>query len=57
MAKATRVAFGEALKRLGRTHPNLVVLDADLSCSTMTRKFADAFPERFFQVGIAESKT
>jgi transketolase len=54
MAKATRVAFGEALKRLGETHDRIVVLDADLSCSTMTKKFADAFPDRFFQIGIAE---
>jgi transketolase len=54
MGKATRAAFGEALARLGSTHPKVVVLDADLSCSTMTNKFAQAFPERFFQVGIAE---
>jgi transketolase len=54
MGKATRAAFGEALKRLGETHDRIVVLDADLSCSTMTRKFADAFPDRFFQLGIAE---
>lgn len=54
MAKATRAAFGDALKRLGETHSRVVVLDADLSCSTMTRKFADAFPDRFFQIGIAE---
>jgi len=54
MAKATRAAFGEALKRLGETHERIVVLDADLSCSTMTKKFADAFPDRFFQIGIAE---
>jgi transketolase len=54
MAKATRAAFGDALKRLGETHDRIVVLDADLSCSTMTKKFGDAFPDRFFQVGIAE---
>jgi transketolase len=54
MGKATRAAFGEALARLGSTHPRVVVLDADLSCSTMTNKFAQAFPDRFFQVGIAE---
>jgi transketolase len=54
MPKATRAAFGDALKRLGETHDRIVVLDADLSCSTMTRKFADAFPDRFFQLGIAE---
>ena len=54
MAKATRAAFGEDLKRLGETNDRIVVLDADLSCSTMTKKFGDAFPDRFFQVGIAE---
>jgi len=54
MAKATRAAFGDALKRLGETHDRVVVLDADLSCSTMTKRFGDAFPDRFFQVGIAE---
>ena len=54
MAKATRAAFGDALHRIGETHDRVVVLDADLSCSTMTRKFADAFPNRFFQLGIAE---
>lgn len=54
MGKATRVAFGEALRAIGESHPRVVVVDADLSCSTQTRKFADAFPDRFFQVGIAE---
>ncbi len=54
MAKATRVAFGEALRELGKTHDKLVVLDADLSCSTQTRKFAEAYPDRFIELGIAE---
>ncbi len=54
MAKATRAAFGEALASVGETHPKVVVVDADLSCSTNTRKFADAFPDRFIQMGIAE---
>ncbi len=54
MAKATRAAFGEALREIGRTHDRVVVLDADLSCSTQTRKFAEAYPERFIEVGIAE---
>jgi transketolase len=54
MAKATRAAFGEALARVGETNPKVVVVDADLSCSTNTRKFAEAFPDRFFQMGIAE---
>ncbi|MEK7746167.1 MAG: transketolase family protein, partial [Elusimicrobiota bacterium] len=40
MAKATRQSFGEALARLGEDHPELVVLDADLSKSTMTTMFA-----------------
>ncbi|HXC50457.1 MAG TPA: transketolase C-terminal domain-containing protein [Candidatus Limnocylindrales bacterium] len=54
MAKATRAAFGEALVRIGGTHPKVVVLDADLASSVHTRKFADAFPSRFFEIGIAE---
>lgn len=53
--KATRQAFGEALARLGETHPELVVLDADLSKSTMTMAFAKKFPRRHFEFGIAES--
>ncbi len=54
MAKATRAAFGEALLRIGGTHDRVVVLDADLAGSVQTRKFGDAYPERFFQMGIAE---
>jgi transketolase len=54
MGKATRAAFGEALRKIGETQHRVVVLDADLSCSTMTRAFAEAFPDRFFQLGIAE---
>lgn len=53
--KATRDAFGEALKTLGEKNPKIVALDADLSCSTKSAIFAKAFPERFFQMGIAES--
>lgn len=53
-AKATRAAFGEALLRIGATHPNVVVLDADLATSVHTRRFADTYPNRFFEVGIAE---
>jgi transketolase len=52
--KALRVQFGEVLAELGETVPNLVVLDADLSCSTQTEMFARKFPERFFNQGIAE---
>ncbi len=51
---ATRAAFGDALVALGQTHPELVVLDADLSGSTMTKGFAAAYPDRFFNMGIAE---
>ncbi|MDH7499096.1 MAG: transketolase family protein [candidate division NC10 bacterium] len=47
-------AYGEALKDLGSKVPNLVVLDADLSKITQTVHFAKAFPDRFFNVGIAE---
>ncbi|MBI5631218.1 MAG: transketolase family protein [Elusimicrobia bacterium] len=54
MAKATREAFGEALLALGEKKPNLVVLDADLSKSTMTSAFAKKYPERHFELGIAE---
>lgn len=53
--KATRDSFGEALKALGQEMPNLVVLDADLSVSTKSVTFAKAFPDRFFQMGIAEA--
>lgn len=54
MAKATREAYGEALKKLGAQIPEIVVLDADLSASTKTAVFAKAFPDRFFDTGIAE---
>ena len=47
-------AYGQALKELGSRYPNLVVLDADLSKITQTVHFAKAFPDRFFNVGIAE---
>jgi len=51
---ATRDAYGEALKELGGINKDIVVLDADLSGSTKTSIFSKAFPERFFNVGIAE---
>ena len=54
-SKASRDSFGEAILRLGETHPELVVLDADLSESTRSGKFAKKFPQRFFQMGIAEA--
>ncbi|MCL6430063.1 MAG: transketolase family protein [Anaerolineae bacterium] len=50
----TRVAYGEALLALGRARPDVVVLDADLYRSTRTVLFAEAFPERFYDLGIAE---
>lgn len=53
--KATRESYGEALVELGQEMENLVVLDADLSKSTYTFKFKDAFPERFVNCGIAEA--
>lgn len=52
--KAPRVQFGETLVALGAENPNIVVLDADLACSTQTAMFAKAYPERFFNQGIAE---
>lgn len=53
-AEATRDAYGAALLELGKKRKNIVVLDADLSGSTKTSSFAKAFPERFFNMGIAE---
>jgi len=54
MAKATRDAYGETLKDLGAVNKDIVVLDADLSKSTKTNVFAKAYPDRFFNCGIAE---
>lgn len=51
---ATRDAYGEALAKLGETNKDIVVLDADLSGSTKTAVFGKKFPERFFNIGIAE---
>ena len=53
--KATRQSFGEALEKLGKENKNIVVLDADLSGATKTNIFAKSFPERFFDMGIAEA--
>ena len=52
---ATREAYGKALLVLGAENPNVVVLDADLSKSTKTADFAKKYPERFFNMGIAEA--
>ena len=51
---ATRESFGKALAELGKENKNVVVLDADLSAATKTSIFAKEFPERFFDMGIAE---
>ncbi len=51
---ATRVSYGEALVELGAEHDNFVVLDADLAAATQTGKFKAAYPDRFYDVGIAE---
>ena len=51
---ATRQAYGKALVEIGAVNKNLVVMDADLSKSTMTAEFAKVYPERFFNMGIAE---
>lgn len=52
--KSTREGYGEALAELGETNPNIVVLTADLKESTKVDKFAQKFPERFFDCGVAE---
>ncbi len=52
--QSTRVEYGKILAQLGRENPEIVVLDADLSGSTQTHFFARAFPDRFFNMGIAE---
>src|SRR5690554_2925373 len=55
MGKATRDAFGEALRDIGRENPAVVVVDGDVANSTRTEWFGKEFPDRFFDVGIAES--
>ena len=55
MAKSTREAYGQALAELGKVNDKIVAMDADLSGSTKTATFAKAFPERFFNFGIAEA--
>ena len=51
--KAVRVAYGEALCKLGETNDKVVVLDADLAAATMTNGFKKQFPNRFYDCGIA----
>ncbi len=53
--KATRQSYGEALEKLGEENKKIVVLDADLSAATKTSIFAKKFPDRFFDMGIAEA--
>jgi transketolase len=55
LGQATRDAYGEALRDLGRQHEDIVVLDADLSKSTKSWTFGAEFPDRFFNVGIQEA--
>lgn len=55
MGPATRDAFGDALKEVGGKNPNIVTVDGDVGNSTRTEVFALAYPERAFNVGIAES--
>ncbi|WP_312518777.1 transketolase family protein [Anaerospora sp.] len=54
MGKATREAYGDALKEAGSLYQDIIVLDADLSKSTKTNVFQKAYPERHFNAGIAE---
>ena len=51
---STRDAYGKVLVELGRNDEDVVVLDADLSQSTRTKFFAKEFPDRFFNMGVAE---
>jgi transketolase len=55
MGLATRDAYGQALLELGKSDPRIVALDADLSKSTKSGAFGKAFPDRFFNCGIAEA--
>jgi len=55
LGKATRDAYGQALVEIGKTNQDVVVLDADLSKSTKTCLFGEAYPDRFFNVGIQEA--
>lgn len=55
MNKSLRVAYGEALKELGAKNDKVVVMDADLALATKTNIFAEEYPDRFYNMGIAES--
>ena len=54
MSTAMREAFGKHMAEIGKDHPEMIVLDADVSSSTKSALFGKAFPERFFNVGVAE---
>lgn len=54
-AKSSRQSFGETLLILGEQHPEVVVLEADLGKSTNSYRFGEKFPDRYFQMGIAEA--
>ena len=54
MGKSIRVAYGESLTELGKINDKIVVLDADLSGATQTKYFKKEFPDRFYNIGIAE---
>ena len=53
---ASRESYGDALKALGAVHPEMVVLDAEVGNSTFSEKFRDAYPDRFFEMYIAEQQ-
>ncbi len=55
MKRGLRVAYGDTLIQLGETNDKIVVLDADLAHSTQTWKFAQKYPDRFYNMGIAEA--
>ena len=53
--KSTRIAYGEALAKLGETDQKVLVCDADLAHATMTAQFLEKYPDRFYNFGIAEA--
>ena len=55
MGKSLRVAYGEALVKLGAKNDKIVVLDADLAHATQTAMFKEAYPDRHYNLGIAEA--
>jgi len=53
-AQPNRVMYGKTLVQLGEANPRVIVFDADIAKSTNTYRFGDRFPERFFNMGVAE---